>query len=162
MRRPGSPAELEKLRIIASRLFELKLKPIQIAMALDRDVQTIRAWRRVWRRAGPGGLAARRHRGREAKLSGEQWQAVLSMLKRPPQEHGYDAYLWTTALMARLIREKFAVDYHHDYVGEMLHKLGWSCQKPTKRARERDENAIELWKQQSWPALLKKAETATR
>ena len=59
---------------------------------------------------------------------------MLGWLAQAPKDHGYDAYLWTTPLMARLIHDKFGVQFHHDYVGEMLHQLGWSCQRPAKRA----------------------------
>jgi transposase len=142
-------------------MFELGRPTCEIAKVVDRDDQTVRAWRRTWKAGGLDALKAKPHPGRVPKLSSEQWQEVLAMLERSPQEHGYDAYLWTTNLMARLIKEKFAVDYHHDYVGEMLHKLGWSCQKPTKVARERDEAAIARWKSQVWPDLLKKVGTAT-
>ena len=146
------------MRLVAGRLFELGRPTAEIAHATGRRPQTVRAWRRAWRK-DPATLRARTHPGRTPRLSPEQWQAVLVQLARSPQDHGYDAYLWTTTLMARMIKEKFDVDYHHDYVGEMLHKLGWSCQRPTKRSQERDEQAIALWQQETWPTLLKKVAT---
>jgi transposase len=162
-RRHGKPAELEQLRLVAARMFEMGRPSREIATATGRDEQTIRAWRRVWRKAGVDGLRAKPHPGRAPKLTAEQWQAVLSMLLRPPRDFGYaDAYLWTTTLMARLIWDHFGVDFHHDYVGEMLHKLGWSCQRPAKRAKERDEAAIQHWRDVTWPDLLKKVATAAR
>lgn len=148
--------------MVAARLFEMGRPNGEIAIATQADDQTVRAWKRKWRRGGVDALKAKVHPGRIPKLSAQQWRQVLSMLQRSPQEHGYDAYLWTTPLMARLIQEQFDVHYHHDYIGEMLHKLGWSCQRPAKRARERDENAIALWREQQWPALLKKAGTSMR
>jgi transposase len=163
MRIHGSPKELEQLRLVAARLFELKRPTQEIAKATDRDDQTIRAWRRAWNRGGVEALKAKAHPGRVPKLSATQWQEVLSMLACSPKEHGYDpAYLWTTTLIARLIRDRFGVTYHHDYVGEMLHHLGWSCQRPAKRARERDERAIATWRRREWPALLKKVATGAR
>jgi transposase len=156
MRKPGSPKELEQLRLIAARLFDLKRPTVEIATAVGRDAQTIRAWKRLWLVGGIEALKAKPHPGRMPKLSADKWQQVLGMLQKSPKEHGIDAYLWTTTLMARLIKEQFSVDFHHDYIGEMLHTLGWSCQKPTKLARERDEQAIAGWKAQTWPALLKK------
>lgn len=159
-RRHGKPKELEQLRLVAARMFEMGRPTREIATAVGRDEQTVRAWRRVWRTSGVGGLRAKPHPGRQPKLSAEQWQAVLSMLLRSPREFGYDAYLWTTTLMARLIRDRLGVEFHHDYVGEMLHRLGWSCQQPAKRAKERDEAAIRHWRDVTWPGLLKKAATA--
>src|SRR4051812_35237762 len=107
MRRHGSPAELEQLRFVAARMFAMDRPTKEIACALDRDDQTIRAWRRAWEKDPVDGLKAKTHEGRTPKLSKQQWQQVLVELGRSPQEHGYDAYLWTTTLMARLIKEKF-------------------------------------------------------
>jgi transposase len=161
-RRHGKPKELEQLRMVAARMFEMDRPTREIAKAVGRDDQTIRAWRRAWRARGIDGLRAKPHPGREPKLTAAQWQRVLSMLGRSPRDFGYDAYLWTTTLMARLIRDQLGVAFHHDYVGEMLHKLGWSCQRPAKRAKERDDAAIARWVGVTWPDLLKKAATAAR
>ena len=32
--------------------------------------------------------------------------------------------------------------YHIDHIGRLMRALGWSPQKPTRRALERDETAI--------------------
>jgi hypothetical protein len=36
--------------------------------------------------------------------------------------------------------------------------MGWSCQRPARRAKERDEEAIEAWVKTTWP----KAKNAIR
>lgn len=150
--------------MVAARMFELKRPTHEVAHAVGRDAQTVRGWRRAWRAGDERAeaLAAKPHPGRTPKLSAAQWQEVLAMLAEPPKAHGYDAYLWTTSLMARLIKERFGVEHHHDYVGEVLHKLGWSCQRPAKLAKERDEQAIAAWRDQEWPALLKKVVRTAR
>jgi transposase len=63
--------------------------------------------------------------------------------------------LWTTRRVAELIRRQFAVRYHPNHVWRLLVGLGWSYQKPERRARERNEAAIERWKRQRWPAVKK-------
>jgi putative transposase len=40
-------------------------------------------------------------------------------------------------------------------MGHILRKLGWTSQKPLRQAAERDEEAIERWKQEEWPSLKK-------
>jgi transposase len=76
-------------------------------------------------------------------------------LKAGPQAHGFATALWTTQRMARLIRQRWNVRYHSDHMCRLLQKLGWSCQRPTTRARQRDETAIQRWKKVTWPALKK-------
>jgi transposase len=69
--------------------------------------------------------------------------------------HGYPTELWTCTRIADLIRVEFGVDYHRDHIGRLLHDLGWSYQKPERRALERDEAAIERWKHKDWPRVKK-------
>ena len=161
MRTKGKPHELEKVRLIAANLIDQELKTADIARALDVDDQTIRQWRRVYRRLGRPGLLARRHPGGRPRLSAAQKAELVAMLARPPLDYGLDRHLWTTPLIARLIHERFGVRYHHDYVGTLLHDLGLSCQKPARRALERDEARIDAWRRVQGPALLKKEPTAS-
>ncbi len=125
-----------------------------IAPILDVHVQTVRAWRREYQAGGLRALAARPHPARPCKLDDLQKQRLLELLDQPPREHGYDAWLWTTELIARLIKDRFDVDYHHDHVGVILHQLGYSYQRPALRARERDEAAITQWADVHWPQVV--------
>ena len=40
--------------------------------------------------------------------------------------------------------------------GRLLHDLGWSPQKPQRRAAERDEKIIQRWIKHQWPLIKKK------
>ena len=70
-----------------------------------------------------------------------------------------DKYLWTQRLIADLVLREFGVRYHHDHVGVILKEMGFTHQKPARRAVERDEQRIEGWRREAWPALLKKVPT---
>ena len=41
---------------------------------------------------------------------------------------------------------------HSGHVWRILRDLGWSVQRPTGQALERDEQAIQHWKEKRWPA----------
>ena len=58
--------------------------------------------------------------------------------------------------MRDLIEHRTGVRYHEDHVWRILRKLGWSCQRPTGKALERDEQAIRHWKKYRWPQIKKK------
>nr|WP_308429088.1 winged helix-turn-helix domain-containing protein [Streptomyces brasiliensis] len=34
-----------------------------------------------------------------------------------------------------------------------MRRHGWSCQVPLRRAVERDEEAVEVWKEEVWPQV---------
>jgi len=74
---------------------------------------------------------------------------------RGPQAHGYRTDLWPLRRIAELIRKLFGVRDDPAHVYKLLRRLGWSCQKPERRAKERDEAAIQRWVRADWPALRK-------
>lgn len=80
------------------------------------------------------------------------------MLRKGAQKHGWANQLWTTARVAEVIRRHFGVSFHHDHVGRFLRtRLGGSPQKPRRRARERDEDAITQWKEVTFPRLAQES-----
>jgi transposase len=54
-----------------------------------------------------------------------------------------------------VIQRAFGVRLHRAHVGRVLSALDWSCQKPERRALERDEAAIERWKRYLFDACEK-------
>jgi len=67
----------------------------------------------------------------------------------------YLSYMWTMARIAEMVEREFGVRYHPDHIGRLMHSLGWTPQKPERRALERDEDQIERWKQREWPRIKK-------
>jgi transposase len=59
--------------------------------------------------------------------------------------------------VAEVIRKQFGVGYDPSQVWRILNALGWSAQKPERRARERDEAAVARWRQKDWPRIKKSA-----
>ena len=87
--------------------------------------------------------------------SDEPQKELEQYLLQGAQAHGWHNQLWTTQRIADLIRRKFGVSLHHDHVGRFLReRLRWSPQKPRRRARERDEDAIKHWQSVTFPAIL--------
>lgn len=142
--------------MIAVNLFVRDVPSVQIARDLGIDDQTVRRWRRVWRAKGRDGLRGKPHPGRPALLDAAQRQQLAEALRLSPAEHGFERHFWTTAMVRDLIERLFGVSYHHDWVGELMHQIGFSWQKPMRRARERDEAAVAGWRCDHWPELLKK------
>lgn len=142
--------------MVAANMFDTAMAPADIALLLGVDDQTVRRWRRMYRTGGREELQLHNGAGRPMKMSDEQKQQFLEMLKLGPEAHGIDSYLWTTKLMARLILDKFAISFHHDHVGVILHELGWSPQIPARRAKERDEAKIAEFRDKTWVELEKK------
>jgi transposase len=143
--------------MIAANMFEQELETRVIAKSLTVAEQTVRKWRRAFAATGRDGLRSHKHAGPAPRLDAEQATRLAELLEKTPAECGLDRYLWTQQLIADLIEREFGVSYHHDHVGVILRRIGFSHQKPARRARERDEAGIQAWRKEAWPDLFKKA-----
>jgi transposase len=100
--------------------------------------------------------------GRPPRLSERQKKALARLLLKGAMTCGYRTDLWTTARVAEVVEREFGVKYDRDHMGRILHAIGFSCQKPDRRALERDEARIERWKQEEWPRIKKTPKTWER
>jgi len=91
-------------------------------------------------------------------MTDEQRSRLGKVLLEGAEAHGFSTDLWTLPRIAELIERLFGVHYHPGHVWKVMRKLGWSLQRPTTRARERDEEAIAAWRRRDWPRLKKGAE----
>jgi transposase len=155
MRTPGKPEELECQRLQAHVLLEAGVRPSEVARRLGVSPAAVSRWKKMSRRAGQEGLKAKRHPGRQPKLTVAQRRELEPLLWQGPLTHGYQTDLWTLKRIAEVIEKKFGVRYAPSGVWYVLRGIGWSCQIPEGRARERDEEAIARWRQQDWPRIKK-------
>jgi transposase len=155
MRPVGSPEELERRRRRAIGLLEKELSQSEVARRVGCHASSVLRWERDFRRGGAKALNPKPAPGRPPRLTGRQKQRLVGYLLEGAPAHGYKTDLWTTMRIAKLISNKFGVRYHRDHVGRLLHGLGWSCQKPERRAIQRNEAAIGDWKTHDWPRIKK-------
>jgi transposase len=156
MRTKGSAAELEQRRRIAARLLEQGMKPIRVAAALGVSPAAVTRWKQAWQKGGEKALAAKPHPGGKPRLTAAQLRRLARLLRRGPRHHGYSTELWTLERVAEGIAVHFGVEYHPGHVWKILRAMAWTCQKPERRARERDEEAIRRWRQEDWPRINKR------
>ena len=155
MRPEGSPKELERRRGRALTLLEQGLRPVDVAQRLGVDRRSVRRWKAAARRGGPQALAARPAPGRPPKLARRRHPRLEKLLLGGAQAAGFANDLWTCPRIAHLIQRAFGVQYHVDHVGRLLRALGWTPQRPARRARERDEAQIQHWIKVHWPRIKK-------
>jgi hypothetical protein len=79
-----------------------------------------------------------------------------------PEAYGFRGQVRTCALIARVIEWEFGVRYHEDHVGRLLKDLHWTPQQPLKRAIQRDEVALDRWRDEVWPDLPRRARRERR
>lgn len=155
MRPFGTPKQLERRRRKAMELLDTGLSLGEVARRVDAHPSSVMRWRDARNRDGDQGLKPRPAAGRPPKMTTAQKERLLKMLLKGAMANGYRTDLWTTARIAELIRKSFGITYHRDHIGRLMSSLGWSYQKPQRRALERDEQAIGEWKQKEWPRVKK-------
>jgi transposase len=147
--------EARRMRAV-DLLEERRLNKAEIARELGVSHQTISDWHELYLKGGRQALKSAGRAGRLPKLTAGQLEQIEAELCRGAKAHGYPNELWTLRRVAQLIDKLTGVTYHPNHVWRILHdKLGWSCQRPARRAIERNEEAIEHWVRNTWPAIKK-------
>lgn len=156
MTRPiGTAAELEQRRRLAIAAIQRGERPSVVARLFGIKRASLYRWRQMALQ-GPSALLAKPS-GPKFRLAAEQLEQLKTLLLQGAKAHGWPNELWTTARVAELIRRQFGIAYHPDHVGRFLRqRLGWTPQKPARRARERDTEAIQHWKRYTFPRIVEK------
>lgn len=146
----------EGRRIRGWELHQQGWSQTKIAEALGVTQGAVSRWIARGEKGGLEALRTRNAPGATARLTNEQRTKLLILLKDGAEAHGFVGAVWTQARIAKLIKRTFGVSYHRDHIGRMLRDLGWSVQKPQEQATQRNDEAIEHWRDQTWPELKKK------
>jgi transposase len=133
----------------------------EVARLLDCAPSSVMRWRNMRDSGGSDALKVKTASGRPPKLTDKQKRALEKILLEGPIKAGYRTDLWTTARVAEVIEQKFGVRYHRDHIGRLLHQMGWSHQKPERRASQRDEARIADWVKNEWPRVKKTPRSST-
>ena len=149
-------AALEERRMEAGRLLRAGLSQSEVARRVGVHRQSVSRWACELAQSGVRGLRKAKQFGRPAKLTAAQLRELERALKRGPQAFGFATGLWSASRVRDLIEYRTGVRYHEAHVWRILRKLNWSCQRPSGRALERDEQAIGNWKMYRWPGIKKK------
>jgi transposase len=126
-----------------------------VAEALHVSHEAVRVWYHKWQSGGAEAACAQAPLGAKPRLSPEQLGQLEAALLEGPVRWGYQTQLWTLARIADLIHQRFGVRYHPSHVFKLLGRMGWSCQRPTRQAKERNEAAIAQWLREDWPRVKK-------
>ncbi len=127
----------------------------EIASALGVSEGAVSQWMKRGREGGVEGLRKRTSPGAPSRLTEKQRAQLRELLAQGAEAHGFRGEVWTCERVAEVIRKEFGVSYHPAHVSRLVRELGLSLQKPTRRADQRDEEAIKRWKEERWPSLKK-------
>ena len=149
-------SEATKKRLKAGRMLLAGKGCAEVAVTVGVARQTVYTWKGLLDEGGIDALRAVPERGRPAQLDEQQLAAVRATLLRSPTEQGFGTELWTLKRVGVVIERLHGVRFGQTQIWRILGSLGFSPQKPEKRAIERNEDAVRNWKRKTWPSLKKK------
>ena len=155
MRPKGTTKQLEQRRRKAIALLDAGQGVRQTARQVGASPAAVTQWRQAYENHGEKALQAHSPPGRASNLSARQKKTLERLLLKGARKNGYTTELWTLARVVEAIHKRFGVHYDTSSVWHILKGMGWSCQKPERRARERDEATIERWRKKDWPRIKK-------
>jgi transposase len=146
----------EGRRLRAWELYQKGWKQRDIADALGVTQGAVSQWLKRGRAGGVAGLRHQPPPGAMPRLSPAQREQLLELLAQGAEAFGFQGQVWTQPRVATLIRDRFRVSYDPSHVGRILKACGWSSQKPVHRASQRNEEAIQRWREERWPQIKKR------
>jgi transposase len=146
---------LRSRRQKAIALFDQGERQAAVAAGLKVSRQSVSRWYHDWLDGNTRALHGATRAGRKPRLSQAQVALIQEELLGGAAAHGYPSDLWTLPRVAQVIEALTAVHYHPGHVWKVLRQMGWSLQRPTLKAKERDETKIRQWKSRTWAEVKK-------
>lgn len=145
----------EKARLAAGKLFRKGISQAEVARRFGATRTAALYWYRAWRKKGAKGLRSKGQPGFASRLTEEKRKIFKRAIEQGPERHGFETQLWTLSRLAAVMKKTTGVRFGHNHTWEIVRSLGFTCQKPQVKARERDEKAIAEWKAKRLPGLKK-------
>jgi transposase len=147
-------ARRQARRLRAAELFAAGLRQAEVARQLGVSRQSVSDWHARWQAGGPDALRSQGPTGPTPRLSDRQLGQVEQVLLQGATANGFTGELWTLDRITLVIERLTGVRHHPAHVWALLHhRLGWSVQRPVRRAAERDQVAVDRWVKETWPRI---------
>lgn len=146
---------LEQRRLKAIGLYQKGQTQYQIAKQLDVSFEAVSNWVEIYQKGGIKALKTKGHPGPKSQLTDKDRSKIKAAILKGPNAYGYDTGIWTLERIAAVIRKLAKTTLKTTQTWRVVTSLGFSCQKPERRAKERNEADIQSWKLKTFPRLKK-------
>lgn len=152
-------AAMEKRRIQALALLADGISQSEVSRRVGVSRQAVSKWVTAKRDGGVKALASKGKPGRKTAPTPTEMKKVEAALLKGPVKNGYRNDLWTLRRVAEIIarvtgRPRPSISR----TWGLLRTMGWSCQRPARRARQQDADAVTDFCDRTWTAVKKTPE----
>jgi transposase len=150
-----SRKDKEKRRLKAGKMFEKDITQAEIARKLGVTPAAVKYWHDAWRKKGFQGLKSKGHPGFASKFTPEKKAKLKKIIIKGAKHYGYPTDFWTINRIMAVTRKELRLSFKKTWIWMIVLSLGFTCQKPQTKSKERNETAIADWKANTWPRLKK-------
>lgn len=144
-----------KRRLKAIKLYRNGVSQATIAKKLKVTPSAVCQWIKEYEGKGIKGVASKGICGPKPCLTEKDTARIMKALVKGPRAYGFSTDLWNLPRLGKLIQKTTRASFKQSHVSNVLHSLGWTCQKPVVHAKQRNEKVIQMWTKVEWPRLKK-------
>jgi transposase len=136
-------------RLVAAREYLEGNSPAEISQKFGWPEQTIYSWfDRLASDDIDNALHDESPPGRPSALSEEEFERFVEAVSNPPENAGFDAPAWSSALAQVYLRREFDLEYSQRHVRRLLKRAGLSWQTPRPQPPTADEEEREKFREE--------------
>lgn len=128
----------------------------ELASILSAPRSKVSEWLFNYEQYGVEGLLEGYRPGRPSLLTEDQLGELYDIVESGPAAYGLDSGIWTSPMIARVIEDEYGILYHPGHIRKLLHKLGFSVQRPKRVLALADKEKQDEWHRKTFPNLKKK------
>lgn len=146
---------LERRRVQAGKLFEKGASQVEISKKYGVSRAAACQWHKMWKKNKKKGLLSKGAPGFDSKITEAKKKKLKDIILKGPIKSGYETDFWTVERIREVTKKKLRISLGYTRVWNAVLSLGFTCQKPERRAMERNEKSITDWKLKEFPRLKK-------
>lgn len=156
-----TPEAQYEIRRQAVKMSQRSISNRKIAKHLEVDETTIGQWLKIHREGGLRALKLKK-RGpkinKHLKLSIKQQAAIRRKITdKRPEQYKMPFALWSREAVTELIKADTGLELDRRLVGSYLRRWGFTPQRPTKQAYQRNDAKVKEWLEEEYPEIEKQA-----
>lgn len=133
-----------------------------IASVLKVHRSNVSVWLRNWMEYGFDGLLEGHRTGRPSGLPANQRKELADIIDSGPVAYGFETGVWTSPMIAEVIRCEYGLRYHPGHVRKILKEMNFSVQRPRRMLAKADRDKQYRWERYTYPNLKKKRSATKR
>jgi len=129
-----------------------------VAEAFGVHERTVYRWLERYLEGGQQGLRSKPKSGRPPKLDESEIRWLARVVRdETPQQMKFPYALWTLSLMGEVIQRRLGKKLSKGSVHRVMKLLGFTPQKPLRRARQQDAALVRQWEAETYPQIRAEA-----